>query len=185
MIKSAILNLKNLVENKGQIEGIPKNPRKIDVTDFEKLKRSLIEDPEFMQARELLVTPHGNKFVVIGGNMRYKAIKDIGWSEAPCKIMEFDANDDEKIKTLRLRLLKDNGFFGRNDHDELSANFDEDELFVSGTDMPEIKIEEPGETTGTDISDISTKLIVECADVGQLRDLYIELQNRQFVCTLK
>lgn len=59
--------------NEGQLEGLPSNPRYIKDEKFELLKRSLQESPEMLHLRELLVFPHEDTFIVIGGNMRLRA----------------------------------------------------------------------------------------------------------------
>lgn len=67
--------LRHLKCNEGQIEGLPTNPRQIDEEHLDKLKRSLQEAPEMLNLRELIVMPHGKDYIVIGGNMRLRAIK--------------------------------------------------------------------------------------------------------------
>jgi hypothetical protein len=39
---------------------------------FKKLKQSIEENPEMLDLRELLVYPVDNKYVIIGGNMRFE-----------------------------------------------------------------------------------------------------------------
>jgi hypothetical protein len=73
--------------NTGQIDGLPKNPRFIKDYRFEALKKSIQDAPEMLNLRELLVFPFNDKYVVIGGNMRLKACKELGHTEIPCKIL--------------------------------------------------------------------------------------------------
>jgi hypothetical protein len=63
--------ISNLAINNGQIAGLPKNPRFIKDADFDKLKESLTQDPEFLELNPILVFENENKYIVIGGNMRY------------------------------------------------------------------------------------------------------------------
>lgn len=70
--------LRHLKCNEGQIEGLPTNPRQIDEEHLDKLKRSLQEAPEMLNLRELIVMPHGKDYIVIGGNMRLRAAKELG-----------------------------------------------------------------------------------------------------------
>lgn len=57
----------SLIEtNKGQIEGVPANPRTIKDKKFKKLVASIEQNPEMLDLRELLVYPHGDKYVIIG-----------------------------------------------------------------------------------------------------------------------
>lgn len=67
--QSVMLKLSKLEANRGQIEGLPKNPRIIKDEKFKKLVRSIEENPEMTSLREILVYSHNGKYVVIGGNM--------------------------------------------------------------------------------------------------------------------
>ena len=87
MIEARRIPLSELAPNTGQIPGVPRNPRIIQDGRFTKLVRSLKEDPEMLELRELLVYEHEGSYVVIGGNMRLKALKHIGETEAPCKVI--------------------------------------------------------------------------------------------------
>ena len=61
------IELKKLVLNTGQIEGLPANPRKIDVNAFSKLKENITNNPEMLALRGLIVyETEGGKYVVIG-----------------------------------------------------------------------------------------------------------------------
>ena len=58
-----------LEENKGQIEGLPANPRQWTRMDLDSLKKSIEETPELLEARGCIAVPHEGRFVVLGGNM--------------------------------------------------------------------------------------------------------------------
>lgn len=100
--------LELLEPNKGQIKGLPKNPRKWSDEDLQDLAASLKETPELYEARPLLVIPFKKKFVVLGGNMRQAASVLNGDPDAPCWV--YDENTPvEKLKEI---VLKDNSSFG-------------------------------------------------------------------------
>ena len=52
------IQIDKLVENHGQISGLPSNPRTISDDKLQKLKQSLIDDPEMLESRPLLVYPY-------------------------------------------------------------------------------------------------------------------------------
>ena len=83
------IELKKLVLNTGQIEGLPANPRKIDVNAFSTLKENITNNPEMLALRGLIVyETKGGKYVVIGGNMRLRAMRELGtFDKAPCIII--------------------------------------------------------------------------------------------------
>lgn len=118
------VKLSEIQPNKGQIEGLPKNPRKWDREDLERLKRSLAETPELTEARGLIVAQHEGKYVVLGGNMRYAAAKALGWEEITVHVVP----DGTPLQTLKEIVLKDNGQFGSWDYDELANSWDDQPL---------------------------------------------------------
>lgn len=94
------IELKKFVLNTGQIEGLPANPRKIDVNAFSKLKENITNNPEMLALRGLIVyETDGGKYVVIGGNMRLRAMRELGtFDKAPCVIIP-QGTSVEKLKT--------------------------------------------------------------------------------------
>ena len=126
------IKIKDLATNDGQIEGLPKNPRQIRDHRYEKLKKSIEDAPEMLQLRELLVYPHGGKFVIIGGNMRYRACKEIGYKELPCKVLDAET----PVEKLRQYAIKDNENFGEYDWDEVANSWDTAEMEDWGVELP-------------------------------------------------
>lgn len=131
-VPTQMIAMSLLQENKGQIEGLPANPRFVRDHKYQKLRKSIEDNPEMLYLRELLVYPHGKKYVIIGGNMRYRAMKDLAYSEAPCKVIPDGATPD----MLRSYTIKDNNGFGEWDMDMLANEWDEVELEDWGLDLP-------------------------------------------------
>jgi len=131
-----LIKITNLHPNKGQIPGVPANPRFMKDESYEKLKQSIIDDPEMLDLRELLVYPHPEKkghFIIIGGNMRYRICKELGYKELPNKIIP-KGTPPEK---LRAYLIKDNVGFGDWDTDLLANDWNTGELEAWGVDLPD------------------------------------------------
>ena len=118
-----IVNIKvtKLAANTGQVAGLPTNPRQWTAKDVERLARSLDETPELFDARPCLVYPFGDRFVVLGGNMRLAAAKHNGAKEVPCIVFPADTPADK----LREIVVKDNGAFGAWDFDALANEWDD------------------------------------------------------------
>ena len=133
-----ILPLDKVKPNKGQIPGLPKNPRIIRDDKFKKLVKSIQDNPEMLSLRELLVYPYGEEYIIIGGNMRYHAIKENKYTEAPCKIIPKEATPEQ----LKAYMMKDNSSFGEWDFEALANEFDPDELDEWGIDVPILEEEE-------------------------------------------
>jgi len=130
--KICMLPVSVLETNKGQVEGLPKNPRFIRDARYEKLKKSIADAPEMLHLRELIVFPLGDKYVIVGGNMRYRACCDLGHTEVSCKVLP----EDTPVEKLREYAIKDNNEFGQNDYDLLANEWDESELEEWGVEKP-------------------------------------------------
>ena len=111
-----------LEPNTGQIPGVPANPRKWTKDALVSLAKSIEETPELLAARRILVYPYGDKFVVLGGNMRLAACLSLGYDEMPCVVIEEPDGEisPEKLKEI---VVKDNGSFGAWDFDMLKVDW--------------------------------------------------------------
>lgn len=126
-----LLPLSKLEVNKGQIEGVPKNPRFIRDNKYKQLVESISNTPEMMKARPLIVHKQGDKYVVLAGNMRLRAMRDLKWKECPCAITA----EGTEAKKLREYAIKDNVAFGEDDMDLLANEWDLGELQDWGMDF--------------------------------------------------
>nr|DAX66380.1 MAG TPA: adenine specific DNA methyltransferase [Caudoviricetes sp.] len=138
-IKTLQLPLSKIHPNTGQLvsKGIPKNPRFIREGKYEKLLQSIKDDPEMLSLRELIVMDSGDKnvgYVIIGGNMRFRAMKELGYKEAPTKILPSDFPVDK----ARRIILKDNASFGETDFDALLSDWSIEDISSAAIDIPDI-----------------------------------------------
>lgn len=131
------ISVEQLELNEGQFYGLPKNPRWIRDARFEALKKSIEDAPEMLDLRELLVYPlkdlpgHENRFIVIGGNMRYRACVELGYEEIPCKVLPLET----PVQKLREYTIKDNEAFGQNDYETLANEWSTEELADWGMEL--------------------------------------------------
>ena len=88
--------------NRGQVDGLPANPRKWTQREVERIAASLQETPELFEARPLVVVPHGSKFVVLGGNLRLAGIKHNQCTTAPCAVLPEDTSAT-KLKEIVIK----------------------------------------------------------------------------------
>lgn len=122
-----------LEENKGQIEGLPANPRQWTRMDLDALKKSIEETPELLEARGCIAVPHEGRFVVLGGNMRLSACRELGMKEIPCYVFP-ESTPTAKLKEI---VIKDNGSFGAWDFDMLANEWSDLALSDFGVQIPE------------------------------------------------
>lgn len=134
-----MIPISQIETNKGQIEGLPKNPRLIRDEHFKKLLQSIKDNPEMLYLRELLVYPHEAKYITIGGNMRLMAMRDLGYTEAPCKVIP----EDTSIEQLKAYTIKDNAAYGEWDYDLLANEWDEVQLDDWCLDIPDTNAVNP------------------------------------------
>ena len=120
-MKTIRLAIKHLEQNTGQIPGLPANPRQWTKTEVEKIAKSLRETPELFEARPIIVTQHGSKYVILGGNLRYEGCKHNKDKDAPCYVIP----DDTSIDKMKEIVIKDNGSFGDWDYDVLANLWDD------------------------------------------------------------
>lgn len=118
--------------NDGQLPGLPANPRQIQKESFNKLKKDLTDYPEMLGWRTMVVYPLDNgKYILIGGNMRYRALSEMKVSEAPCFIIP----KETPVERLQAYTILDNNTFGSWDWDMLGNEWDMDKLEDWGLDM--------------------------------------------------
>jgi DNA modification methylase len=169
------IQVSELITNKGQIKGLPKNPRFIRDEKFKKLKASIEESPEMMSLRELLVYPYEGRFVIIAGNMRYRAAKEIGFNELPCKIIP----PETPVEALKAYTIKDNAGFGEWDFDALANEWDFDDLQRWCIDIPNVDVKDVEEDAQEDSFNVDDNLPkVAKSKTG---DVYT-LGNHRLIC---
>lgn len=144
MVTFTKLQIKDIEQNNGQIEGLPKNPRLWGKEELEVLKTSLVDTPELFEARGILCVPHKGRYVAIGGNMRLAASKELKMQDVPCIVYP----EDTPVEKLKEIAIKDNGAFGEWDYTQLAEEWDDLPLGEWG--VPEWNADE--ENTGSDIS---------------------------------
>jgi len=113
----------------------PKNPRIIKDDKFKKLVQSIKDFPEMMEKRPMVcVTDVDKKIYPLGGNMRLKAIQEIGHKEIPDTwVMLADSWTQEQRNEFT---IKDNVGFGEWDWDSLANEWDVEKLDDWGLDLP-------------------------------------------------
>ncbi|MGB4984170.1 MAG: ParB N-terminal domain-containing protein [Erysipelotrichaceae bacterium] len=142
-MQTQLVKIKDLKNNTGQIDGLPKNPRILKDDKFIKLKKSLEDDPEMLELREVIAYDNNGELIVICGNMRLKALKELGIKEVPTKILPTETS----VEKLKAYTIKDNVYFGDHDWEVLANEWDNEELEEWGLELPgfDIDADELGE----------------------------------------
>lgn len=127
------------------------NPRYIKDVKFVKLLQSIKQSPSFMEMNPIKVDEN---MLILGGNMRFKACKHLGWTEVPFEIFTKEMADQNNAERQRQGIdvasyedqckeyiVKDNVGFGEWDFDILANQFILEDLENWGLDVPDINLE--------------------------------------------
>ncbi len=109
------------------IKSNPENPRIIKDDKFKRLVKSVKTFPEMLKIRPIVVD---ESMMVLGGNMRLKACKELGLKEV--YIIQAADLDDKQAQEF---IVKDNVGFGEWDWDILANDWDTDLLEHWGLDL--------------------------------------------------
>lgn len=190
-MQAKTIKLSELHLNTGQIKDVPKNPRFIKDERYEALKKSIEDDPEMLQLRELVAYDNNGELVVILGNMRYRAMKELGYKDAPVKVLPAETD----AKKLRAYIQKDNIAFGQNDWDLLGNEWDVEELQDFGLECEFLEdnenvIENEDEGGNDEIEDFSSELTpqykieISFDNEEEQEKIYNELTERGLSCRI-
>jgi len=119
--KIKLIPIKEIKEN-------PNNPRKLDKDKYQKLLKSIQDLPQMLEYRPIVVN---SDMVVLGGNMRLKALKELKYKEVPIIIADELSEDQQKEF-----LIKDNLGYGVWDWDMIANEWDLPLLEDWGMDLP-------------------------------------------------
>ena len=161
------IRLTDLELNRGQIEGLPSNPREWSRGDLDKLKKSIEETPELLEARGLIVWPHEGKYVIMGGNMRFSALREMNAKDAPCYVLP----EDTPLDKLKEIVIKDNGAFGAWDMDMLANEWDD--LPLTDWGVP------AWETHDVNLEDLSDEFSLPSGDKKPFQQITFMLADEQ------
>lgn len=177
MIDFRRIELRLLDFNTGQIQGLPANPRAWTDSEIKKLAKSMKTTPELAEARGCIVVPRGDRFVVLGGNLRLSAAKYLKWRDIMCAVLP----EDTKPAKLREIVLKDNSSFGSWDLSMLRADWSDVDFGDWGINVtwdtagpiPDASVNEtPHEVVEDDFDETTSDIAKRCkrGDIWQLGD---------------
>lgn len=105
------------------------NPRKITTEQLAKLKESIERNKDYFEARPLILSNRTGELVIIAGNQRYEACKQLGLDECPTVLLE--GLTEEREKEIIIRDNVNNGEWD----DELLQEWDAELLDDWGVDV--------------------------------------------------
>lgn len=153
----------------------PDNPRFIKDDRFEKLINNIKEFPKMMKLRPIVVDDTGK---ILGGNMRYRALIELGYQEIPegWVVKASELTEEEK----RRFIITDNIPYGDWNNDMLANEWDEIELEDWGMDLSEINIHFEPEAEEDDF-DVDKAVEDTKEPICKLGDIW-QLGNHRIMC---
>jgi hypothetical protein len=114
-----------------EVKSNPNNPRVIKDEKFQKLVQSLKDFPDMAEVRPIVVN---TDMIVLGGNMRLKAMKEAGWKDVPIEIVDWPEDKQREF------VIKDNVGYGEWDWELIVKDWPEAEEW--GLDVPKNNIDD-------------------------------------------
>jgi ParB-like chromosome segregation protein Spo0J len=151
------------------------NPRILKDDKFKKLVQSIKDFPEMLEIRPIVVN---NEMMILGGNMRWKAIQEIGIKEIP--IIKAENLTEEQQREF---LIKDNVGFGEWDWDALANDWNPEELNEWGLDVPVVLDSVEPDDLSDKIQE-SFRIEIICKDEQSQEQAYIKLIEEGYECRL-
>jgi hypothetical protein len=168
-----------------QMSKHPNNPRYIKDEKFEGLKKSIQGDKKYFEVRPIILSNRTGKNVIIAGNRRFDAARELGWKDAPATIRK-GLTEEQEIEIL----LKDNGSYGQWDWDMIT-NLGWDDILKEkdlGVDLPiDISIEQPKKSqhaNGEERDPLPPEYKVEVSFLSEMEmeEFFKEVSDRGFNC---
>ena len=149
-----------------EIKPNPKNPRLIKDEKFKKLVKSIKEFPQMLELRPIVVDENN---IILGGNMRFKALKEAGHTEVSI-VRANNLTSEQKDEFI----VKDNVGFGEWDWDSLANEWEVDKLEEWGLDLPvDLSVQEELEAEEDDYeipNEINTDIVLgDLFEIGEHR----------------
>lgn len=155
------------LENKAEylpitaLKKLENNPRQIKKDDFERLKTSIKNNPDYFEARPIICSDRTGENVILGGNQRYEAAKALGIEEVPVIVLH--GLDEEREREI---VIRDNVSNGDWDFDILANEWDESELEDWG-----IQNDWQKEEAFSDEGELGTeKKLLQCPACGHINE---------------
>jgi DNA modification methylase len=153
-----LLPIKKIVAN-------PNNPRVIKDDKFKKLVQSIKDFPKMLELRPIVIDENN---VVLGGNMRLRALQELGIKEVPV-LYANDLTEEQKKEFI----IKDNVGFGEWNWDDLANKWDDEKLVEWGLDIPvnfEVELEAEEDDFAVPEGGIETDIVLgDLFEIGEHR----------------
>lgn len=154
-----------------EIKELPNNPRLIKDKQFETLCTSIKDNPEYFEARPIILSNRTGELIIIAGNQRYRAAKHLKLKQVPTYLLENLTEEKE-----REIIIRDNVSNGEWDYDILANSFETDDLIEWGLDLPVWgDSDEINDINEIDSFNENVNFIIKCKDLKEMELLQSKL----------
>ena len=156
----------------------PNNPRIIKDDKFQKLVKSIQDFPQMMELRPIIINEQN---IVLGGNMRLAALKELNYKEIPKEWVKkaSDLTPEQQNEFI----IKDNVGFGVWDWDIIANEWDSEQLEEWGLEIPVFGTNEEKKDLSNQLN-IEYKIEIECFDEDEQESTYNKLINQGYKCRI-
>lgn len=88
-----------------ELKKLENNPRTIKKKDFETLKKSVNDNPDYFEARPLILSDRTGELVILAGNMRYEAAKALGMEQVPTVTLHGLTEERERSSSATILIM--------------------------------------------------------------------------------
>lgn len=164
-----------------ELKKLDNNPRTIKEEDLARLIQSIRDNPEYFEARPLILSDRTGELVILGGNQRFEASKFLKLDKVPTHLIKGLTEDKE-----REIIIRDNVSNGQWDYDLLANEWDVSDLDSWGVSLwnnePEPQQEkDPFDDNGVEGSN-KYGVIVMCESESSQESVFTRLTNEGFNC---
>jgi ParB-like chromosome segregation protein Spo0J len=150
----------NLIVKLSELRLNPTNPRLIKDDKFKKLVQSIKDFPKMLELRPIIVDNTG---LILGGNMRFRALQELKMPLKDEWVKVGELTDVEK----RRFIVEDNVGFGDWDWDMLAGEYEKEELEGWGMDVDKwVDIKDFSSDNNEEVDRLDEKSKVKCPQCG-------------------
>lgn len=158
----------------------PSNPRVIRDEKFAKLKKSIQEFPKMLKLRPIVLDENN---MVLGGNMRLRALQDLGFTDIDDELVKYAKGLTEEEK--QRFIIADNVGFGEWDWETLANDWEVVDLEAWGLDIPNYDDSVEEEKENEDEQDFKTlELNYNTEDYNNVITKLKKIDNKSFELAL-
>ena len=161
----------------------PNNPRVIKDWRFEKLCDNIRRFPKLLSLRPIVAESRKHP-VILGGNMRYKALQAIGYEKIdPSWVKYADELTPEERQAF---IILDNMDYGEWDYEALNIQWSFEQLADWGVEMPIFQEQEEEKEQDNAVSDAKPtyKLEIIFSDQEEQKKVHAYLADKGYRCKI-